>query len=122
MVLQREIMVNRLPVIYRAIELAALGKYIGLVPRCSGKASTKWNLRRHFLDQHPRDLVYLPSKGTVPFPRCERCGMQTECRALYGRHQHTQLCQNGWDKKLQHEAAETTRVALAQLGSAIIWE
>jgi hypothetical protein len=41
--------------------------------------------------------------------------MQTECRALYGRHQRTQLCQNGWDKKVQHEAAETARVALAQL-------
>jgi hypothetical protein len=40
--------------------------------------------------------------------------MQMECRALYGQHQRTQLYQNGWDKKVQHEAAETTRVALAQ--------
>jgi hypothetical protein len=40
--------------------------------------------------------------------------MQTERGALYGRHQHTQLCQDGWDKKVQHEAAETARVALAQ--------
>jgi hypothetical protein len=44
--------------------------------------------------------------------------MQMECGALYGRHQHTQLCQNGWDKKVQHEAAETSRVALAQLFTA----
>jgi hypothetical protein len=40
--------------------------------------------------------------------------MQTECRALLGRHQRTQLCQEGWDKKVQHEAAETARVALTQ--------
>jgi hypothetical protein len=40
--------------------------------------------------------------------------MQTECRALYGRHQRTQFFQNGWDKKVQHEAAETARVALTQ--------
>ncbi len=114
MVLQREIVVDCPPVIYHAIELTTVGKYICLVPRCSGKASMKWNFRRHFLEQHPRDLVYLPSEGTVPLPRCERCGMQTECRALYGRHQHTQLCQNGLDKKVQHEAMETARVPLAQ--------
>jgi hypothetical protein len=114
MVLQREIVVNRPPVIYCAIKSIAVGKYICPVPRCSGKASTKWNFRHHFLDCHPQDLVYLPSKGTVPLPRCERCGMQTECGALLGRHQRTQLCREGWDKKVQHEAAETARVALTQ--------
>jgi hypothetical protein len=40
--------------------------------------------------------------------------MQMERGALLGRHQHTQLCQEGWDKKVQHEAAETARVALTQ--------
>jgi hypothetical protein len=40
--------------------------------------------------------------------------MQTEHGALIGRHQRTQLCQEGWDKKVQHEAAETARVALTQ--------
>jgi hypothetical protein len=40
--------------------------------------------------------------------------MQTERGALLGRHQHTQLCREGWDKKVQHEAAETARVALSQ--------
>jgi hypothetical protein len=40
--------------------------------------------------------------------------MQMERGALYGWHQGTQLCQDGWDKKVQHEAAETARVVLAQ--------
>ena len=62
--------------------------------------------------------MYLPSKATVPLPRCERCGMQTERRSLYGRHQQTQHCQDGWDNKVQHAAAETARVALAQLFTA----
>jgi hypothetical protein len=114
MVLQREIVVDRPPVIYGAIESIAVGKYICPVLRCGGKASTKWNFQCHFLDRHPQDLVYLPSKGTVPLPRCERCGMQMEHRALLGRHQCTQLCREGWDKKVQHEAAETARVALTQ--------
>jgi hypothetical protein len=114
MVLQWEIVVDHPPVIYHAIELIAVGKNICPVPRCSGEASTKWNFRRHFLDRHPQDLVYLPSEGTVPLPRWERCGMQTECGVFLGRHQRTQLCREGWDKKVQHEAAETARVALTQ--------
>jgi hypothetical protein len=40
--------------------------------------------------------------------------MQMERGALLGRHQRTQLCQKGWDKKVQHEAVETARVALTQ--------
>jgi hypothetical protein len=114
MVLKQEIVVDRPPVIYRAIKLIAVGKYICPVLRCGGKVSTKWNFRHHFLDCHPQDLIYLPSEGTVPLPRCKRCGMQMERGALLGWHQRTQLCREGWDKKVQHEAAETARDALTQ--------
>jgi hypothetical protein len=89
MVLQREIVVDPSPVIYRAIKLIAAGRYLCPVPHCIGKASTKGNLRRHFLDRHPRDLVVIPSEGSAPLPRCKRCGMQTETGALYGWHQRT---------------------------------
>jgi hypothetical protein len=44
--------------------------------------------------------------------------MQTEVGALYGRHQHTRLCQEGWDKKKQHEAAEAARIALTRTFTA----
>ncbi len=44
--------------------------------------------------------------------------MQTERGALYGQHQRTQLCQDGWDKTVQHEATETAMVTLAQLFTA----
>jgi hypothetical protein len=40
--------------------------------------------------------------------------MQMERGALLGQHQRTQLCREGCDKKVQHEAAETARVTLAQ--------
>ena len=52
----------------------------------------------------------LPSEGSVPFPKCKRCGMQMEIGALYRGHQHTQLCREGWAKKKQHEAAVAARV------------
>jgi hypothetical protein len=38
--------------------------------------------------------------------------LQTEVGALYGQHQRTQLCSEGWERKKQHEAAEAARVAL----------
>ncbi len=59
-------------------ELLAVGKYFCLVPHCVINLSMKWSLRRHFLDHHPQDLVVIPSKGTVPYPKFERCGMQTK--------------------------------------------
>ncbi len=114
MVLQWDIVVNHPPVIYCVIKLIAAGKYICPVPHYASKASTKWSLRWHFNDYQPQDLVVILSKGAVTLPKCERCGMQTEHGALYGQHQHTQLCQDGWDRKVQHEATETTRITLAQ--------
>jgi hypothetical protein len=118
MVLQREIEVDCPPVIYHAIKSIAAGTYLCPVPHCVGEPSTKWNLRRHFLDRHPMDLVVIPSEGSVPLPQCERCGMQMETGTLYRRHQCTRLCQEGWKRKMKHEAAETARVALVQLFTA----
>jgi hypothetical protein len=112
LVLSRDIVVDRPAVVYRAFELPSEDKYYCPVPNCAGKTSTRWALRRYFLDHRPQDLLVLPSEGSVPFPKCERCGMQTEIGALYGGHRHTRLCREGWAKKKQHEAAEAARVAL----------
>jgi hypothetical protein len=114
MVFQQEIVVNCPPVICCAIKLIAAGKYICPVLFCAGNSSKKWSLRQHFNGCHPQDLVVIPSKGTVPPQKCKRCEMQTEPGALYLRHQRNQLCQDGWDRKVQHEATETARIALAQ--------
>ncbi len=84
------------------------------VPNCIGKAITRWALRQHFVDRRPQDFVVIPSKGSVPLPKCERCEMQTEVGTLYGRHRHTRLCHEGWDKKKQHEAAEAAWIALTR--------
>jgi hypothetical protein len=88
-VLQQDIVVEHPAMVYRAIKLLAVGKYFCPVPHCVGNSSTKWNLRRHFLDPHPQDFVVIPSKGTVPYPKCKRCGMQTKPGTLLGWHQQT---------------------------------
>ena len=114
MVLQRDIMVDPPAVIYRAIKSLGVGTYFCPVPHCVGKARTKWALRWHFLHHHLQDLVVLLSEGTVPFPRCERCGMQTKAGALYGKHQRTRLCQEGWEKKKQHEMGDHRSLSKGQ--------
>jgi hypothetical protein len=78
MVLQHEIVVDRPPVIYRAIKSIAADTYICPLPHYVGKASTKWNSRRHFLDRNPQDLVVIPSERSVSLPQCKRC----ECRRM----------------------------------------
>ena len=44
--------------------------------------------------------------------------MQTKTGALYGKHQRTRLCREGWERRKQHEAAEAARVALARMFTA----
>jgi hypothetical protein len=117
-VLSRDIVIERPAVVYRAIELPSVKKYYCPVPGCAGETSTKWALRRHFLDRHPQDLVVLPSEGSVPFPKCKRCGMQMEIGALNRGHRHTRLCREGWVQRKQHEAAEAARVAVRKTFTA----
>jgi hypothetical protein len=40
--------------------------------------------------------------------------METKVGALYGKHQCTWLCREGWERKKQHEAAEAARIALTR--------
>jgi hypothetical protein len=88
-VLNRDIVKERLAVVYRAITLPLTDRYFCPVANCVGKASTWWNLCRHFLEHHPQDLVVCPSEGAAPFPKCLRCGMQTAPGALMHKHQET---------------------------------
>jgi hypothetical protein len=44
--------------------------------------------------------------------------MQTKVGTLYGKHQCTWLCREGWERRKQHEAAEAARIALARTFTA----
>jgi hypothetical protein len=91
-VLNRDLVLERAAVVYRATELPATGIYSCLVPQCGGHSGTRFNLRQHFLMQHPQDLVCISIKGSLPLSQCARCGMQTLVEDL-GRHHHrTELC------------------------------
>jgi hypothetical protein len=117
-VLNRDIVVARTPVVYRATESPATGLYFCPVAQCGGQSGTRFNLRRHFLMRHPQDLVCIPIEGSRPLPQCEHCGLQTPVEDLNGGHHHIELCQRGWERKRQHAAAVHSQEALKSLFTA----
>ena len=68
--------------------------------------------------RHPQDLIRIPIEGSHPLPKCERCGLQTPVEDLNGGHHRTELCQRGWERKLQHAAAVRSQEALRRLFTA----
>ncbi len=60
----------------------------------------------------------IPIKGSLPLPKCTRCGLQTPVEDLSQGHHCTGLCQRGWERKCQHEAAAWSKRALEHTFSA----
>jgi hypothetical protein len=58
--------------------------------------------------------VCIPIKGSLPLPKCAQCGLQTPVKDLSRGHYRTALCQRGWERKCQHEAAVHSQRALEQ--------
>ncbi len=111
-VLSRDIVIERPAVVYRAIASTETGCYFCPVANCVVGASIGWNLRRHFMDCHPQDLVVCASEGTAPLPRCTRCGMQSAAGTLMCKHQETELFRERWRQQVQHETAVAARLSL----------
>ncbi len=110
--LNRDLVPEQAAVVYRATESPATGIYSCPVPQCGSHSSTRFNLRQHFLMQHPQDLVCIPIEGSLPLPQCAHCGLQTPVKDLGRRHHHTEMCQRGWERKCQHEATARSQQAL----------
>jgi hypothetical protein len=113
-VLQRDLGRDHTEAVFKATESASNGRYYCPVPGCEGWAGTKWNLRWHFSMRHPLDLVNIPGEGI--YPRCNRCGMQVNPEAR--RHEQTKHCMEGFERKVQHEAAENSALALEEICTA----
>ena len=46
-----------------------------------------------------RDIVIILEEGNLPHPRCPGCDMFVPWRALNGRHNNTEMCRSGVDRK-----------------------
>ena len=77
---------------------------------CEGILNNSWNLRHHFQDVHPMDLVMVPSEGK--YWHCHQCGMQVN--PFYPQHYTPKECPIGVERKQQQEAGVTSALALRQ--------
>ena len=113
-VLNWDIIIARAPEVYCATESPATGLYFCPVAQCGGQSGTRFNLRHHFLMQHPKDLVCILIEGSQPLLKCEHCGLQMPVEDLNGSHHRTVLFQRGWERKRQHAAAVRSQEALGR--------
>jgi hypothetical protein len=79
------------------------------VEGCTGRATTRGSLRRHFIFKHPQHTVTILEKA--PLPHCTRCDMHVPATALAGGHGATLLCHQGHVLKQKSAAEEDIRNA-----------
>jgi hypothetical protein len=63
------------------------------VEGCTGRATTRGSLRRHFMFKHPQHGIPILEEG--PLPRCARCDVHVPAAVLAGGHGATLLCRQG---------------------------
>ncbi|EJK60561.1 hypothetical protein THAOC_19061 [Thalassiosira oceanica] len=108
-VIDRDLVLDDRESITYAVMQSPSGAWDCPVPDCPGSVQTPWNLRRHFRDRHPLDLVNVPGEGVLP--RCPRCDMQTNF-ANSRNHEQSKLCREGAERKAQYAAAAANARAL----------
>ena len=71
------------------------------------------NLRKHFRDRHPLDLLEVGQDTVFGFPQCENCGLQVSRLPQYAdRHRRSKHCRVGGERRRQHERAVASALAL----------
>lgn len=81
------------------------------VDGCVGKATSRNDLRRHFVHRHVQSTLVILEEGSAPLPRCELCDMFVTFAALNSGHQNTACCRKGRARKEQRHAREDARRA-----------
>jgi hypothetical protein len=109
-VISEELLADRPPATYTVAQRQTGRGLRCPFPLCEGVLKDGWNLRRHFRDVHPMDLLVVPSEGR--FGCCHKCGMQVN--PSYPRHYWSKECSIGAERKQQREAAVTSALALWQ--------
>jgi exonuclease III len=79
---------------------------------CPGTATTRGNLRRHFMFKHPMDDIVIEEEG--PLPRCANCAMFIPYSVLASRHTHTWQCKQGTELKHKRSITMEAQRALQQ--------
>ena len=77
---------------------------------CEGQATTRTNLRIHFVHCHMLYMVAIMEEGNRPHPCCPACDMFVPWSVLNRRHPVTSFCAWGAESKIRNLAEEEARV------------
>ena len=94
---------------YRVSFLKHLSRLWCLVAGCLGGASSRTNLRIHFVHCHVRDAIVILEEGNRPYPRFPQCDMFVPHKALNGQHLSLSLCRRGMESKWRRLAEKEAR-------------
>eukprot|EP00978_Attheya_sp_CCMP212_P015422 scaffold39830_cov28-Attheya_sp.AAC.1 len=100
-----------LPAEYRVSFPKTVSKIDCPIEGCPGRATSRANLRVHFMHRHARDTLVILEEGSFPNPRCEFCDMFVPRPAIHTTHPRTEMCRKGADRKWQRLAKEDARRA-----------
>jgi hypothetical protein len=100
-----------LPAEYRVSFPKTVSKIDCPIEGCPGRATSRANLRVHFMHRHARDTLVILEEGSFPNPRCEYCDMFVPRPAIHTTHPRTAMCRKGADRKRQRLAKEDARRA-----------
>ena len=84
------------------------------VESCEYCTTDKFSMRRHFWSRHRHDTVCIPSEAPLPYPKCEKCGMQVGMFSEdeWKRHWKTKACIKMTKTRQQREAVEKVASAM----------
>ena len=71
------------------------------VTNCTGGATTKYTMYRHFAARHPEADIIIEQDGILP--KCNRCNMRTKD---IKKHQKTKQCEKGAKRKTNMDLGE----------------
>ncbi len=76
------------------------------IPGCTGSATTRHGMRRHFGFQHPDRILHIPEDGLPPPLRCSICHAAVTANAMRRGHRFSQVCMQTQNRRRQRLAIQ----------------
>jgi hypothetical protein len=82
------------------------------VPGCPGGFTTHQQFHKHFQARHPADSICIKEQGHRPLPKCKKCGLQLDQKALNTTHTGSAHCRELQKKATRRKLQQNVYKAL----------
>ncbi len=76
------------------------------IPGCTGSATTRYGMRRHFGFRHPDSILHIPEDGMPPPLRCPICHAAVTANAMRRGHRLSRVCMQTQNRRRQRLAIQ----------------